>query len=588
MDRRLPLLLLLSLVVAGAPTPAAADGPPVVLVAETDRGVVQLDPTTGAVVRLLVPGGKQPAVSPDGGRLVFGLRDGAAQHLWVSDLTGANRVQLTSGAAVDSAPDWSPDGRRIALCRAAASSPFTHPRIAVANSDASPGAHVVPGTEEGCNPSWSPDSALLAYATSEGIRITDPEGRTNEPLVAFGASPDWSPDGQTIAVTHAGSESDISLVQFASGDSKVITEFEGYHALWQEPVWAPDGTSLYTSMYTESFPDEHNQTHVGWGIEHRGIDGSRGSFWADRALTPSLGGGPAPARDTVPPPPVAATATAAVNAIDVEVSPQGESDAAGAVVRYAAGDVAPVGPDDGMPGGRTVRGHLRIRHLLADTTYSISVFPVDWSGNIGPRSMTMARTPHEVATTLRTSGVRDFISYGESLVAGATLTREDTGGPVAGATVQLFGQLHGQPERLLATLTTDANGAVSSRRLPSGETRYTFRYGGQDPMQPATADALTQVRTVVRTELSRSVAPRGSRVLARVRLVPTMVGRKVYVEQRLNGSVRRRTTLVSDANGTVTLSLYTGSRATYSITAFTYGDGLRMYGVSPARRLTLS
>jgi hypothetical protein len=587
MDRSLPLLLLLSLVVAGAPATAAADGPPVVLVAEADRGVVQLDPATGAVVRLLVPGGRQPALSPDGSRLVFGLRDGAAQHLWVSDVTGANRVQLTSGAAVDSAPDWSPDGRRIALCRAAASSPFTHPRIAVANSDASPGAHVVPGTEEGCNPSWSPDSALLAYATSEGIRITDPEGRTNEPLGASGSSPDWSPDGQTIAVAHVGSESDISLVQFASGHSTVITEFEGYHATWQEPVWAPDGTSLYTSMYTESFPDEHSQTHVGWGVEHRGIDGSRGGFWADRALTPSLGGGPAPARDTVPPAPVAATATAAMSAIDVDVSPQSEPDAAGAVVRYAAGDVAPAGPDDGLPGGRSVRGHVRLRHLLADTTYSISVFPVDWSGNVGARTVTAARTPHGVATSLRLSGVPEFMSYGESLVARGTLTREDTGGPVPVAEVELFGHLRGEPDRLLGTFATDADGSISTRRVPSGETRYTFRYAGQDPLQPATADALTRVRTVVRTELSRSVAPRGTRVTARFRLVPTMVGRNVYVEQRLNGTVRRRTTLVSDASGTVTLSLYTGSRATYSITAFTYGDRLRMYGVSPARTLTV-
>jgi hypothetical protein len=66
-----------------------------------------------------------------------------------------------------------------------------------------------------------------------------------------------------------------------------------------------------------------------------------------------------------------------------------------------------------------------------------------------------------------------------------------------------------------------------------------------------------------------------------------MAGRSVYVEQRLNGSVRRRTTVVSDAHGIVTVVLYTGSRATYGISAFTYGDGLRMYGVSPSRTLTI-
>ena len=67
-----------------------------------------------------------------------------------------------------------------------------------------------------------------------------------------------------------------------------------------------------------------------------------------------------------------------------------------------------------------------------------------------------------------------------------------------------------------------------------------------------------------------------------------MAGRNVYVEQRLKGTVRRRTTLVSDAQGRASLVLYTGSRASYEITAFTYGDGLRGYGISPPRRLTLT
>src|SRR5689334_15307549 len=98
MVRRL-LVLICSLLVAVAPTAAEAEDPPVVLVGEGDAGVVQLDPTTGAALRVLVPGGRSPALSPDGRRVVFGLRDGNAQHLWVSDLDGTNRVQLTSGYA---------------------------------------------------------------------------------------------------------------------------------------------------------------------------------------------------------------------------------------------------------------------------------------------------------------------------------------------------------------------------------------------------------------------------------------------------------------------------------------------------------
>jgi hypothetical protein len=342
-------------------------------------------------------------------------------------------------------------------------------------------------------------------------------------------------------------------------------------------------------MLTESFPDESGRTTGGWGIEHRSRDGARDNgFWTDRAQTPATGGGPRPAHDDVAPGPVTAAATSSVNAVDVTIGAQTEPDAAGAIVRYAEGDVPPATPEDGLPGGRSVAGHLRFRHLQADTTYSISVFPVDWSGNIGPRTVTAARTPHAVATTLQVSGVPQFIHYGRTIVAKGTLTREDNGGPVVGAQVHLFGHLRDQPDRFLATLTSDSAGVVTSRRLPSGETRYTFRYAGADPLQPAATDAITHVRTVVRADLSRSTVSRGVPVTVHVRLLPAMVGRHVYVEQRLNGTVRRRTIAVSDANGTVSVRLYTGSRATYSITAFTFGDSLRTYGISPPRTLTIS
>src|SRR4051812_29664058 len=75
--------------VVAVPTASSAAESPVVLVAETEAGIVQLDLDTGAVLRLLVPGGHSPDVSPDGQRLVFGLSEGNAQHLWTSDLDGS-------------------------------------------------------------------------------------------------------------------------------------------------------------------------------------------------------------------------------------------------------------------------------------------------------------------------------------------------------------------------------------------------------------------------------------------------------------------------------------------------------------------
>ncbi|MDT7573639.1 MAG: hypothetical protein QOE05_3813, partial [Actinomycetota bacterium] len=59
---RKALVLLASLVVLSPPAPAAAADPPVVLVAESEAGVVQIDPASGAKLRVLVPGGRAPAL----------------------------------------------------------------------------------------------------------------------------------------------------------------------------------------------------------------------------------------------------------------------------------------------------------------------------------------------------------------------------------------------------------------------------------------------------------------------------------------------------------------------------------------------
>src|SRR4051794_8972145 len=312
--------------VVAVPTASSAADSPVVLVAETEAGIVQLDLGTGAVLRLLVPGGRSPDVSPDGRRLVFGLREGNAQHLWTSDVDGSNRRQLTSGPAFDSDPDWSPDGSQIALCHGSA--PYTRNTLALIRPDGS-GARVIPGTKGSCGPSWSPDSQLLVYGSPDGVRVIDSEGRNSELLTTVGTTPAWSPDGVKVAVTSYGSESDITLVDVRTGQRNKITEFEGYHVIWVNPAWSPDGASLYTTDLTESFPDEQNQTTVGFHIQRRHGDGTHPAFWSDGARTPTLGGGPRPAGDDVPPAPVAATATATISGIDVEAGPQLEPDGAG-------------------------------------------------------------------------------------------------------------------------------------------------------------------------------------------------------------------------------------------------------------------
>jgi len=59
--------------------------------------------------------GMNPALSPDGRRLVFSMQDGQNRHLFMMDADGANLVQLTEGSHIDVQPTWSPDGKWIAF-----------------------------------------------------------------------------------------------------------------------------------------------------------------------------------------------------------------------------------------------------------------------------------------------------------------------------------------------------------------------------------------------------------------------------------------------------------------------------------------
>ena len=108
---------------------------------------------------LAVP--SQPALSPDGSRVVYVLRtldaeqDRNVDQLWSVPAAGGTARRLTTGSS-DTAPAWSPDGTRLAFLR---------------------------------------ESQLHVLAADGG----EPEQVTDLPLGA--GAPVWSPNGERIAFT---------------------------------------------------------------------------------------------------------------------------------------------------------------------------------------------------------------------------------------------------------------------------------------------------------------------------------------------------------------------------------------------------
>ena len=171
---------------------------------------------------------------------------------------------------VDSAPAWSPDGRRIAFTR----TQFGHEQVFVIPASGGSPRTVTRSVFRDEHPTWSPDAQRLAFASNVylpaaqynvrsrlGIvlangtrRMELPEidvqeasevGFRDEPTGAY--SPDWSPDGGRIAATFAYSDPGtrgttesvgIWVQRLGSADADLVTLGD-----W-DPDWSPDGRRL--------------------------------------------------------------------------------------------------------------------------------------------------------------------------------------------------------------------------------------------------------------------------------------------------------------------------------------------------------
>lgn len=148
--------------------------------------------------------------------------------------TGALEPLTFNPTGFDWAPDWSPDGSRLAWERSGV--------IHIVNADGT-GLRSFTDRGQGSNPAWSPDGKLIAYDNGTNILVFDPDG-TGETVLATGIQPAWSPDGTKIAFEHtdATTESDI-IVMNADGSGAVNITREPLK-VDREPAWSPDGTRI--------------------------------------------------------------------------------------------------------------------------------------------------------------------------------------------------------------------------------------------------------------------------------------------------------------------------------------------------------
>ncbi|RYB90431.1 serine hydrolase [Nocardioides oleivorans] len=179
---------------------------------------------------LAVP--SQPALSPDGGQVVYVLRtldggaDRAVDELWLADTSGeVPPHRLTRGPA-DTSPAWSPDGTTVAFLREG--------QVAVLATRGGE-VEVLTDLPAGAGaPHWSPDGERLAFTAP-----VDPAGAgasPTAPMVTRGT--DYQSDGTGM---HGAVREQLHVVAADGTDLRVLTD--GEHGVGS-PAWSPDGDSI--------------------------------------------------------------------------------------------------------------------------------------------------------------------------------------------------------------------------------------------------------------------------------------------------------------------------------------------------------
>jgi Tol biopolymer transport system component len=211
-----------------------------------------------------------PQYSPDGKKIAFASDRSGSYEIWVAGADGSGAVQLTSQGGHAGSPRWSPDGRRIAFDGSVGGNADIFAIDAaggVMNGSASAPRRITTGPANGharSLPSWSADEKWIYYTSEQTGRYeiwrASAEGGQESQLTHHGGfDPRESPDGTQLYYTKQRNVSEIwkiSLVGGAAGgvETPVLTDpATATDFGW----WQPFNDGIYlVSRVPESRPEE--------------------------------------------------------------------------------------------------------------------------------------------------------------------------------------------------------------------------------------------------------------------------------------------------------------------------------------------
>ena len=201
-----------------------------------------------------------PVWSPTGEQILFTSDRGGIEELYLMDPDGTNVRQVFKRLIGREFPTWSPDGKALAYHR------FHTLSIYTASSDGEDEEELA----DGLWPAWSPNGAEIAFMSGEfawadngnlglsksRVQIINPQTHVEERLVPGGIwmfDPTWSPDSAQIAFSWDGAIEKGKKVGHTMGIYVVNRDGSGLRKIIDagnrpaavfNPTWSPDGNEL--------------------------------------------------------------------------------------------------------------------------------------------------------------------------------------------------------------------------------------------------------------------------------------------------------------------------------------------------------
>ena len=179
-----------------------------------------------------------PAWAADGRRIAFVSNRSGDPQVYVASASGRGVRRLTEAKGFsDDDPAWSPDGRKIVFVR---HDVYGTEFLYTINADGS-GLRFLFEASSMCCPDFSPDGRRIALSVNGEIVVVDANGKGRRLVSGAGTntSPSWSPDGRSIVFdSDRDDDWEIFVVPARGGPVTQLTDND-VDDEW--PDWSPDG-----------------------------------------------------------------------------------------------------------------------------------------------------------------------------------------------------------------------------------------------------------------------------------------------------------------------------------------------------------